>query len=280
MFNADCEPVRTTRARIIRLKNDYKDLMSRIEKGLHEHHARLAEQAQNDSAAASQAQAGQSAPPAALEAPFAKVNSVVAGSPADDAGLRAGDTITKFGWVDWTNHERLGRVAEAVSQNEGVSTQQPRSALLAALQPYKATICKAWHQEHDKADSHADTNYGQSFAAQQLWWSGRDCTDAAYTAAKLGRTRLVGLPSAASVACIFIRLLSLAVETVLVTHRQSISRQCESIVVVGPIARVMVGDGQGWAEGRTTAPAAWRNGLTQRHRHDTRRLFCCISQSQ
>jgi len=116
----DVPQIRTTRARIIRLKNDYKDLMSRIEKGLHEHHARLAEQAQNDSAAASRAQAGQSAPPAALEAPFAKVNSVVAGSPADDAGLRAGDTITKFGWVDWTNHERLGRVAEAVSQNEGI----------------------------------------------------------------------------------------------------------------------------------------------------------------
>ncbi|KAG9205420.1 putative 26S proteasome regulatory subunit [Epicoccum nigrum] len=116
----DVPQIRTTRARIIRLKNDYKELMSRIEQGLHEHHARLAEQAQNDSAAASQPQAGQSAPPAALEAPFAKVNSVVAGSPADDAGLRAGDTITKFGWVDWTNHERLGRVAEAVSQNEGI----------------------------------------------------------------------------------------------------------------------------------------------------------------
>ncbi|KAF3033094.1 putative 26S proteasome regulatory subunit [Didymella heteroderae] len=112
--------VRTTRARIIRLKNDYKDLISRIEKGLHEHHARLAEQAQNNPMAASQAQAGQSTPPAALEAPFAKVNSVISGSPADEAGLKVGDNITKFGWVDWTNHERLGRVAEAVSQNEGI----------------------------------------------------------------------------------------------------------------------------------------------------------------
>lgn len=118
----DRRTVRTTRARIIRLKNDYKDLMSRIEKGLHEHHARLAEQAQSSSAAAHQAQSGQSAPPPALEAPFAKVNSVVAGSPADQAGLKVGDSITKFGWVDWTNHDRLGRVSEAVSQNEGVSS--------------------------------------------------------------------------------------------------------------------------------------------------------------
>lgn len=97
--------------------------MSRIEKGLHEHHARLAAQAQSNSAAANQTQAGYNAPPAVLEAPFAKVNSVVAGSPADEAGLKVGDSVTKFGWVDWTNHERLGRVAEAVSQNEGVSDQ-------------------------------------------------------------------------------------------------------------------------------------------------------------
>lgn len=98
--------------------------MTRIEKGLHEHHARLAEQAQNESATGNQAQTASGAVPVALEAPFAKVNSVVAGSPADSAGLKVGDTITKFGWVDWTNHERLARVAEAVSQNEGVSTSQ------------------------------------------------------------------------------------------------------------------------------------------------------------
>lgn len=104
--------------------------MSRIEKGLHEHHARLAEQAQSNAATADQTRQAPEATPAALEAPFAKVNSVVAGSPADAAGLKVGDTITKFGWVDWTNHERLSRVAEAVSQNEGVSTLR---AVLAAF---------------------------------------------------------------------------------------------------------------------------------------------------
>ena len=102
--------------------------MSRIEKGLHEHHARLAEQA-NNPASATQAQAGFSAPPAALEAPFAKVNSVVEGSPAETAGLRIGDTITKFGYIDWTNHQSLSRVAEAVSQNEGVRRITTRAVL-------------------------------------------------------------------------------------------------------------------------------------------------------
>jgi 26S proteasome non-ATPase regulatory subunit 9 len=96
--------------------------MSRIEVGLHEHHARLAQQAQDgtNGSGAPQASTG-NASAGALEAPFAKVNSVVPGSPADSAGLKVGDSITKFGWLDWTNHDKLGRVAEAVSQNEGVS---------------------------------------------------------------------------------------------------------------------------------------------------------------
>jgi 26S proteasome non-ATPase regulatory subunit 9 len=105
----------------VRLKNDYKDLMSRIEVGLHAHHARLAQQAQDAASAAPASTAGSTSTPAALDAPFAKVNSVAPDSPAETAGLKVGDQIVKFGWVDWTNHDKLARVAEAVSQNEGVS---------------------------------------------------------------------------------------------------------------------------------------------------------------
>lgn len=56
-----------------------------------------------------------------LGTPFARVNSVEPGSPADQAGLKTGDTIRGFGNVHWLNHERLTKVAEAVQQNEGVS---------------------------------------------------------------------------------------------------------------------------------------------------------------
>lgn len=105
----------------MRLKNDYKDLMSRIEVGLHAHHARLAQQAQDAASAAPASTAGSTSTPAALDAPFAKVNSVAPDSPAETAGLKVGDQIVKFGWVDWTNHDKLARVADAVSQNEGVS---------------------------------------------------------------------------------------------------------------------------------------------------------------
>ncbi|KAL8990372.1 MAG: hypothetical protein Q9177_000963 [Variospora cf. flavescens] len=125
----DVAQIRTTRARIIRLRNDYKGLMSSIEVGLHSHHA----EAGNLAAARMQSTSASSQPPtspadripsrlSSLEAPFAKVNSVVAGSPAEDAGLQAGDKICRFGDVDLMNHEKLSRVAETVQRNEGLES--------------------------------------------------------------------------------------------------------------------------------------------------------------
>lgn len=100
--------------------------MSRIEDGLHSHHAQARNLVAMQSASAfpnrSTSSANQAAPESStLEAPFAKVNSVVAGSPAEDAGLKVGDKICRFGNVDWMNHERLSKVAETVQKNEGVS---------------------------------------------------------------------------------------------------------------------------------------------------------------
>ncbi|KAL8735332.1 MAG: hypothetical protein Q9166_000877 [cf. Caloplaca sp. 2 TL-2023] len=120
----DVAQIRTTRARIIRLRNDYKSLISKIEDGLHAHHAQARDLPVMQSGATS-SQASTS-PASSLEAPFAKVNNVVAGSPADDAGLRAGDKIRRFGDVDWINHEKLSKVAETVQRNEGVRCSIPR----------------------------------------------------------------------------------------------------------------------------------------------------------
>ncbi|KAI9706169.1 MAG: putative 26S proteasome regulatory subunit [Bogoriella megaspora] len=118
----DIAQIRTTRARIVRLRNDYKAMLGRIEEGLHAHHAQL----QSDQAqATSRATPGTSisasnVAESAIQAPFAKVNSVSPNSPADTAGLRPGDRITVFGSANWMNHEKLGKVAEVVSQHEGV----------------------------------------------------------------------------------------------------------------------------------------------------------------
>ena len=102
--------------------------MTVIEKHLHEHFARLAEEGAQDEPianggpsstdiASSPSQAPQPSGP-----PFAKVNSVVTGSPAESAGLKAGDEIRNFGYVNHTNHDGLKRVGECVQGNEGVST--------------------------------------------------------------------------------------------------------------------------------------------------------------
>ena len=96
--------------------------MKHIEKHLHEHFASLDEGAENVVPAA-----GSAVPPVlpdsqadALDEPFARVNTVAAGSPADRAGLKEGDEIRNFGYVNKSNHDNLKRVGECVQGNEGV----------------------------------------------------------------------------------------------------------------------------------------------------------------
>ncbi|RMZ87537.1 hypothetical protein DV736_g5240, partial [Chaetothyriales sp. CBS 134916] len=118
----DVAQVRVTRARIIHLRNDWKELMDGIEKGLHVHHANLQASEsfkQTESSASQRAPLTTAVAPAAPETPFARVNSVEPGSPANEAGLKRGDQIRRLGTVIWSNHERLRKVAEAVQQNVG-----------------------------------------------------------------------------------------------------------------------------------------------------------------
>jgi 26S proteasome non-ATPase regulatory subunit 9 len=126
--------VRTTRARIIYLRNDYKDVMAKVEQGIHAHFASLSEAqtALSDAAPQSPVPAdimeaepmpswSASTSDAIIESPFARVNSVAPGSPAAQAGMKVGDKIRSFGTVNWMNHENLTKIAQLVQQNEGVS---------------------------------------------------------------------------------------------------------------------------------------------------------------
>lgn len=119
----DVAQIRTTRARIIRLKNDHKELMRNVEAAVEEHFA--AGKTVDGTSNIRPSQPAEVAGPranieTAIEPPFAKVNSVAPDSPASQAGLASGDSVVRFGPVNWTNHERLGKVAQVVQQHENV----------------------------------------------------------------------------------------------------------------------------------------------------------------
>ncbi|KAK3356182.1 hypothetical protein B0H65DRAFT_454257 [Neurospora tetraspora] len=115
----DVAQIRTTRSRIIRLRNDYKELMALIEKRLHEHFASIQDDEEPAAIPTDQSAPLPDSVPEVLEQPFAKVNSVVDNSPAATAGLKAGDLIRSFGYVNRSNHDNLRKVAECVQGNEG-----------------------------------------------------------------------------------------------------------------------------------------------------------------
>jgi len=128
----DVAQIRTTRVRILHLRNDHKEVMKHIEKGLHAHFAALQQNAATSAlpdtrstlatTPAIREAASRETLPTHTRVPFAKVESVVNGSPADRAGLKAGDAIVNFGGeVSWENYEHLSQVADVVQQNEGGS---------------------------------------------------------------------------------------------------------------------------------------------------------------
>ncbi|RNJ54841.1 putative 26S proteasome regulatory subunit [Verticillium nonalfalfae] len=111
----DVAQVRTTRARIIHLRNDYKDLMAVVTRHLDEYFARPGSE---DDAAQDVPTTAPRATAHTTDRPFARVNSVTGGSPAEQAGLKIGDEIVNFGHVNRSNHDSLKKVGECVQANE------------------------------------------------------------------------------------------------------------------------------------------------------------------
>lgn len=89
--------------------------MANAEKFLHQHFASL-----DDTSSGATPHILPDSQVEALDDPFAKVNTVASGSPAELAGLQAGDEIRNFGYVNRSNHDSLKKVAECVQVNEGV----------------------------------------------------------------------------------------------------------------------------------------------------------------
>lgn len=95
--------------------------MAAIEKHLHEHFASLDDTEDETPAARRSNQAPTSTDYIhdTLDQAFAKVNTVVPQSPADRAGLKPGDEIRNFGYVNFSNNDGLKKVGECVQGNEG-----------------------------------------------------------------------------------------------------------------------------------------------------------------
>ncbi|EEP78642.1 hypothetical protein UREG_03488 [Uncinocarpus reesii 1704] len=125
----DIAQIRTTRARIIYLRNDHKAIMAKVEQGVHAYFADIRNRDTCDKSTGDQQppptthDATEEAPvdqSGLVETPFAKVSSVADGSPAAQAGMKVGDKIRSFGTVNWMNHENLRKISEVVQSNEGM----------------------------------------------------------------------------------------------------------------------------------------------------------------
>lgn len=96
--------------------------MAKLELAVQEQFAKGASASSNQNSAQTAATDVNASSGSTLEPPFARVNTVAPGSPAASAGLQVGDKVTKFGTVNFTNHERLSKIAQVVQQNENVRT--------------------------------------------------------------------------------------------------------------------------------------------------------------
>ncbi|EDK42611.1 hypothetical protein LELG_00789 [Lodderomyces elongisporus NRRL YB-4239] len=124
----DVVTIRLLRVQIIRLRNDYKDVLKVLENKMEEEFKRLQaeepESAKLDATKESHQKQGEMAG-SALEhtyTPFAIVKEVIAGGPAEAAGLEEEDKIVLFdGDIHSLNNESLQRLVERVRRKNGLN---------------------------------------------------------------------------------------------------------------------------------------------------------------
>ena len=112
----DLVQVRTARHNINCLQNDHKTIMQRIENGLAEYHAQMANM---DTSAQEVTPCQESVQEKEEFNPFAAVDLISRESPAEAAGLKLGDVLLKFGSITKKNFTGLNVIGEVVKHSVG-----------------------------------------------------------------------------------------------------------------------------------------------------------------
>ncbi|GJN92656.1 hypothetical protein Rhopal_005691-T1 [Rhodotorula paludigena] len=118
----DVAGVRTARVQVIRLRNDLKAVQSEMEQLVHRGlpKGEAANGAAKDEDAEMRDGVEQDGAEGG-ERPFARVDAVAPGSPADAAGLKRDDLILTLSSISTSNHDNLRAVAALVARSEGVA---------------------------------------------------------------------------------------------------------------------------------------------------------------
>ena len=111
----DVYQVRHARSNIRAKGNDLISMVARIEKGLHSLHAQARETCEDGKVMNKEQELPNS--------PFARVLVVLEGSPAETAGIKQGDLVTKFGSVTKQNFKTLKNISDVGESSKGRSVE-------------------------------------------------------------------------------------------------------------------------------------------------------------
>jgi 26S proteasome non-ATPase regulatory subunit 9 len=112
----DLASVRVARARICELKNDHRAIVDQLAQTL----PLLLPKEDESSATASKGVSTNGSSSSSM-VPFAQIDVVAPGSPAEQAGLKLHDQIVRFGNLNAQNHDRLQALGKLVAESEGRS---------------------------------------------------------------------------------------------------------------------------------------------------------------
>lgn len=134
----DVHKIRIARQKIICLSNDHKSLMTKLADLLNKIHEN---QASNNGAKPDAAEE-EPMEETKNKKPFAKIDLVTTGSPAHDAGLKAGDMVVEFGTQNHANFKALADIGQLVqnSENRSIRVQVLRSNQILTL----SLVPKKW----------------------------------------------------------------------------------------------------------------------------------------